>query len=186
MNIQNEDRRVQRSRQMIQSAFIELTVEKGYDKVTVQDIVDRANVGRATFYAHYTDKEDLFTQSIARFFDYLGGELAKENIGKTELLPAYAIFSHVEDHAHIHKAFGATELLHKKFHEQFVSLIENRLEVFAAQGKPIPMPKMVCANYFAGALLALIEWWLEADRPFSAKEMAQMYQKMVQASLPIR
>lgn len=182
--IHREDRRVQRTRQLIENAFIELTIKKGYEKVTVQDIVDRANVGRATFYAHYQDKEDLFARSIQRFFDFLTQELARENIGKTDLLPAEAIFRHVEDHAPIHKGFGATELLRKKFHQQLVSLITDRLEVFAAQGHPVNLPREVCANYFAGALLALIEWWLEEEPHHTAEKMAAMYQQLVRTALP--
>lgn len=54
------DRRVQRTRKVLQEAMVQLIREKGYDAITVQDILDRADVGRATFYAHYQSKEDLF------------------------------------------------------------------------------------------------------------------------------
>jgi len=54
------DRRVQRTRELLQKALIELIRERGYDAVTIQDIVDRANVGRTTFYLHYRSKDELF------------------------------------------------------------------------------------------------------------------------------
>lgn len=179
MKDQQEDRRVQRTRQSIESALIELTVKKGYDKVSVQDIVDHANVGRATFYAHYEDKDDLFTQSIERFFDMISHEINLKNTDKNELLPVLVIFSHMEDHAHIHRAFAASPLLHKKFHHHFVILIKRRLETLRHDDMPID----VLANYLAGALLSLIEWWLSGKTPYSAKEMAQMYQQMVKKAL---
>ena len=50
------DRRVQRTRQLLQDALISMMIEKGYAATTVQDIIGRANVGRATFYAHFADK----------------------------------------------------------------------------------------------------------------------------------
>src|SRR5438067_9876044 len=53
------DRRVQRTRQLLQDALISMMIEKGYAATTVQDIIDRANVGRATFYAHFADKDTL-------------------------------------------------------------------------------------------------------------------------------
>src|SRR5260370_13562381 len=53
------DRRVARTRAMLQKAHISLILEKGYEAVTVEDICDAANVGRSTFYAHYTGKDDL-------------------------------------------------------------------------------------------------------------------------------
>ena len=54
-----EDRRVQRTRALLLSALLDLIVEQGYEEITVQDIVDRANVGRSTFYAHFLDKREL-------------------------------------------------------------------------------------------------------------------------------
>lgn len=56
------DRRVQRTRELLQQALIALIRERGYDAVTIQDIAERANVGRTTFYLHYTSKDDLFLQ----------------------------------------------------------------------------------------------------------------------------
>ena len=67
------DRRVQRTRESLHRALIALMIEKGYDAVTVGDIVDRANVGRSTFYAHYTDKEDLFDSGFKNFSKQLLG-----------------------------------------------------------------------------------------------------------------
>ncbi len=58
------DRRVQRTRQLLQDALVSLIQEKGYEAVTVQDILDQANVGRSTFYAHFRDKEELL---LSRF-----------------------------------------------------------------------------------------------------------------------
>src|SRR5207247_11310009 len=58
------DRRVRRTRQLLQDALIAMVIEKGYDATTVQDIIDRANVGRATFYAHFADKQTLLTSRL--------------------------------------------------------------------------------------------------------------------------
>src|SRR4051812_34005318 len=65
------DRRTQRTREMLQKALIELIGERSYDAITVQEIVDRANVARATFYVHYNSKDDLFIgchEAIVREF----------------------------------------------------------------------------------------------------------------------
>ena len=58
------DRRVRRTRKLLQDAFISLVIEKGYEKTTIQDILDRADVGRSTFYVHYRDKEALLTANF--------------------------------------------------------------------------------------------------------------------------
>ena len=54
------DRRVQRTRELLQKALIELIRERGYEVITIQNIVDRANIGRTTFYLHYNSKDELF------------------------------------------------------------------------------------------------------------------------------
>ena len=59
-----EDRRIQRTRQLLQGALLSLIQEKGFESLSVQDIIDRANVGRATFYAHFQNKEDLLASGI--------------------------------------------------------------------------------------------------------------------------
>src|SRR5713226_7910041 len=53
------DRRITRTRATLQYALNSLILKKGYDAITIQDICDAANVGRSTFYAHYTSKDDL-------------------------------------------------------------------------------------------------------------------------------
>src|SRR5687767_3562998 len=58
------DRRVRRTRRLVQQALVELILEKGYDAVTVTDIIDRADVGRSTFYAHFTDKQDVLFSNL--------------------------------------------------------------------------------------------------------------------------
>lgn len=183
MTIRKEDRRVQRTQQLLENALIELTVEKGYAKVTVQDIVDRANVGRTTFYAHYQDKEELLTRSIEGFFDWLHQELEQTTRGESGLLPALTIFRHVAGYAHVFKAFGATQMLHDQFHQQLVALIEQRLEVLETNGQSVDVPNQVLANYCAGALLALLVWWLEEKTPYSAEDMAGMFERMVSATI---
>jgi AcrR family transcriptional regulator len=60
------DRRVQKTRKFLQEALIELVEEKGYDSITVREILDRADVGRSTFYAHFQDKDDLLNSILDR------------------------------------------------------------------------------------------------------------------------
>ena len=59
------DRRVARTRAMLQQAHISLILEKGYEAITIEDICDKANVGRSTFYAHYTSKDDAASSTCA-------------------------------------------------------------------------------------------------------------------------
>ena len=65
------DRRIVRTRQLLRDSLMSLILEKGYEAVTVQHITDQANLGRATFYLHYKDKEELLVISLESLFDEL-------------------------------------------------------------------------------------------------------------------
>src|SRR5262249_15482692 len=65
------DRRTQRTDQKLTTAMVELITEKRFDDVTVQNLIDRAQVGRSTFYSHYRDKQDLFRKDWERFIEML-------------------------------------------------------------------------------------------------------------------
>ncbi len=67
MGEDKEDRRVARTRQLLRDALVSLILERGYDEVTVQDVLDRANLGRSTFYAHYRNKDDLLFSGFEEF-----------------------------------------------------------------------------------------------------------------------
>src|SRR5512141_2904590 len=71
------DRRVQRTQQLLREALVALILEKGYDAITVQDILDLANMGRSTFYAHYRDKEDLLLSGFQMLFNAFQKEFLK-------------------------------------------------------------------------------------------------------------
>ena len=64
MPARTDDRRIQRTQQLLRGALLSLIQEKGFEALSVQDIIDRANVGRATFYAHFDNKEDLLASGI--------------------------------------------------------------------------------------------------------------------------
>src|SRR3989304_9359430 len=98
------DRRVQRTPERLQKALIELISERGYDAITIQDIVDRANVGRTTFYLHYRNKDDLFMSCHeAIVSEFHSGPLYPHPLSREELLSPEAppgmtsAYRHLED-----------------------------------------------------------------------------------------
>src|SRR5664279_2433284 len=65
------DRRIERTRQLLSKALMDLIVERGYESITIQDITDRANVSRTTFYLHFKDKDELLFASMEKIYDGL-------------------------------------------------------------------------------------------------------------------
>ncbi len=89
------DRRVRRTRATLHRALIELMIEHGYDRVTVQDVLERADVGRSTFYAHYRSKDDLLVVSGT---EYLRAAIAERNSDSVRTL-----FDLAEGHPEVYR-----------------------------------------------------------------------------------
>ncbi len=79
------DRRSQRTRQLLSEALVQLIREKDYNTITVNDIIERANVGRSTFYAHYHDKDDLFLGELDRVIEVLSQRIPRS--GRDSIFP---------------------------------------------------------------------------------------------------
>ena len=110
------DRRVQKTRKLLQDALIELVAEKGYESVSIQEILDTANVGRSTFYAHFQDKDQLLHSILDRLnelFEQHKKQLldVSKNIGNAahtdlthDLSPTLSLFQFVEQNHRFFKA----------------------------------------------------------------------------------
>src|SRR4030095_3323460 len=102
------DRRIQRTRDLLHQALISLMIEKGYEVITVQDIIDRANVGRSTFYAHYVGKQDLLLSGLKNLSKHMlahqRAALAKEGSFREKGFGfSLAFFEHVHSHRDVYQ-----------------------------------------------------------------------------------
>ena len=190
---QREDRRVTRTRRILKDALIALILEKGYSALTVQEILDRADVGRATFYAHYQDKEALLLGVFADLRDALRAGFAGvtpedvarfgEGIGLT--LP---LFAHAAQQRRLYRALlgsrdGAVLLGYLR--DVLAAPLEEHLRVAAASSghSPSPVPVMVAA--YVSAVLGVLVWWLEADAPYTPEEMDRMVERLLSPGMAI-
>ena len=174
------DRRVQRTRDLLQMAMTELISERGYDAITIQDIVDRANVGRTTFYLHYGSKDDLFMschEAVVSQFHF--GQLfphprSREELLSSEVPPGItAAYRHLKEAwTHLYPIFHGKDgsLILRRIRDSSAQEIEGNLRAaFVEADSTIPLD--VLANYLAGAQLALVQWWLEEWR----RDRGQLY-----------
>src|SRR5687767_441176 len=96
--LKKSDRRSRRSRRLIVDALLALMLEKRFDRITVQEIIDRADVGRTTFYAQFRNKEDVLESELERVFGLLHEQhLASAEDSADELLPSLELFRHVQE-----------------------------------------------------------------------------------------
>jgi AcrR family transcriptional regulator len=184
----NTDRRVQRTRELLQQALIELISERRYDSITIQEIVDRANVGRTTFYLHYSGKVELFMschEAIVSEFHF-GPPLSREELLSAEAPPGMtSAYRHLLDaRALLYPIFQGKDslLILRRIRDRSAQEIEACLRAaFAEADSTIPFD--VLANYLAGARIALVQWWLEKRRPHTPANLAQAFHRLQRAAI---
>jgi AcrR family transcriptional regulator len=176
-----EDRRIQRTRQSLINALLKLIEERGYDSLTVNDITEQANVGRATFYLHYEDKEQLLVESLEEMFSQLGGSIdpLSEALGEHNSITATRlVFQHFADHDRLYRVLltekGAAMVFPRLL--KILSQIAEQDVILKDVDRPkTGIPTNFVAYYVAGAVLGLVVWWLNNDRPYSPEQMAAIY-----------
>jgi AcrR family transcriptional regulator len=195
MTITKSDRRVNRTRRQLRAALMALILEKGYDAVTIEDITERADLGRTTFYLHYRDKEELLLESIDTIAEELKAQISQlmeqQPVGDPPFInpdpsnrPIALVFRHAAENADLYHIIlhgeGATktssrlrDVISEAAREFFIKRFPGSLLDIDAK-----MPVEVLTNYFAGSLLAIITWWLESGKPYTAEQMTEMFMKL--------
>ncbi|WP_051367531.1 TetR/AcrR family transcriptional regulator [Hamadaea tsunoensis] len=161
-----EDRRVRRTRRDLAEALVGLVLERGYTRVTVQDILDRADVGRSTFYSHFRDKEALLLSCFDGLRESLAAELAAVDPGRPPAdhrRPSLVVFEHAYAHRRMYEAMcgrpGGT-VVYGHLHRMIADGVRVHLAARPGVGA---VPVEVVAEFYAAALLGLLTWWIGTD-----------------------
>lgn len=171
-----QDRRSQRTRHLLGAALVELIREKGYHTITVSDIIDRANVGRSTFYAHYHDKDALFVGEMDRVIEVLSQRIPGQE--EIPFFPSLELFRHVGEEYELYKALvwsPGIDLLIKHMQKTLSARIEQG---FQESGREFEVPIPILANFIAGSFLTLLKWWLENKMFYSPEQMNDFFKKL--------
>jgi AcrR family transcriptional regulator len=177
------DRRIVRTRGLLRAALLALIAERGYDALRVEDITERANLRRATFYLHYKDKDDLLFAILTETFDALAQEQqhAPDALlgGKAAIDAFLMLFVHAEQYAQLYTTLlqsTAGAAVGRRIREYLAGVI---LPTLTAEGAaPLRLPASILAQYMAGVEFSLVVWWLEQGRPYPAAQMALYAQRL--------
>jgi AcrR family transcriptional regulator len=172
---------------MLSDALVALMMEKRYNAITVQDIIDRADVGRSTFYAHFLDKEALLQHQIAQVVENLGRHMDNA-AGGSRIVPSIELFRHLRDSRPLIHALvrgRAMETTLKTMHAQLCTHIETRLAQRLAPGVSPSVPPALLAHYVAGVLLSLLDWWMERDMSDTPEQMDSYFLQLVGPSVKL-
>ena len=180
------DRRIPRTRAALQHALTSLILKKGYEAITIQDICDEANVGRSTFYAHYTSKDDLKRSG----FEHLRKELvdrqsaaraAPGDIKDRSLAFSLTMFEHARDHIDLYRALvgghGGTVSL-GQIRQILSDLVRNEFPASVGKNSADIVPRELVVQYVVGAYMAVLIWWLDGGAKLPPKRIDAMFRRL--------
>ncbi len=199
MRVKKTDRRVDRTRKALREALFDLIREKNYDQITVEEITERANLGRTTFYLHYKDKEDLLLEDFIDLIDEMVNKVVDKPLQRLKARMAYPttdvsppdlfrpnlkIFQHAARNADLYRLVlqnGGSVEISGRLREVIIKAIQQ-LAIAKQEDRDLEvkfeMPVEVIANFYAGSILGLISWWLDSDMPYTPEEMTLFSQRL--------
>jgi AcrR family transcriptional regulator len=179
---QEHDRRSQRTQQALIDALIALLAVKRYDAITIKDIVNQANVGRSTFYAHYQTKDDLLISGLGRMLDTLLQHMVLRKADRNLKLDTTLLFHHAQGHYELYRTLtwgSGFILLVKDEHAMLSAKLHERLSRLVPENQELSVPLPILCYSMAGALLLLLKWWLDNKMPYPPDRMDEIFQQLV-------
>ena len=164
------------TQRLLGEVLLQLIAEKGYDKIAIKDITDKAKIDRATFYLHFKDKGDLYLKSQQQLIN----ELIEYGRKPNQPYPrATLVFEHMAQHSEVYRVLLNTEeesFFSKHFYEFLIEVLLPLIEE-QVQGnhRSTHADIELLAAYFAGAFCGLARWWLRAGMPHSPEEIGRRY-----------
>lgn len=171
------DRRVTRTRALLQDALIALIPERGYAAITVEDICEKANIGRSTFYTHYAGKDELRSATIDAHLR-LPSDRRPSAADKSPLFAfSLPLFEHAHAFRSLHRVLLACsgDTTHDELRERIRRAVRSELTAKRIGAANVPVEFAV--QFISGAFLAVLAWWVAAKKDLSPAEVDGLFQK---------
>ena len=180
------DRRVQKTKKLLSDALIALIIEKGFESVSIKDIIEKANVGRSTFYTHFEDKEQLLLWGHDTFKKLLTEDVKPLlNESKASCINFNFLYEHIQE-----QRLLISTLLGERggeiAMEQLRKIFVHRITMYFGKKdlwKSEPSLFQITAHAAAAAMIALLVQWMEQEMPFSTDEMAKQSELLLMKML---
>ena len=168
----SQDRRITKTRKAIYTAFLQLLNKKSFETITVQEIIDLADVGRSTFYSHYESKELLLDELCQKLFHHLF-ERAEHLSPQDYLAHIFQHFKKNQDHV--------TSLLLSK-NEYFIRQLRKELEhdVYPMVAEDLQVsypniPSSFLKHFVVTNFIETLTWWLKKGKSYKEDQVVRFY-----------
>ncbi len=179
MQTRRPDRRILRTKNRLKSALLELIARRNYDEITVEEIADLAQIGRSTFYSHFSSKEELLFAG----FDYWVLSLAqplRASASPKRFQFSLPMLHHIRAQKHFFQATverSASGGVRRKTTALIAEVARRELERIEPSREPASREAQ--AHTVAGAFLGLVSWWLASGDRMTAEEADRVFQRLV-------
>ena len=194
---QEPDRRVRRTKRRLKEALAELIAERDYDGITVQDIVDLADVGRSTFYAHFESKEDLLFAGVDRHLMLLV-EMPPPGVSEAEDASRFRFSLPLLLHVRLQRRFFEAAILggsDSRLRQISAGIMTDMVRVEldrlghcvldqAAPGLSPAESRAGSARAVVGAFMGLLDWWLRSADHLPAEAVDEIFQRVARGAIP--
>lgn len=183
------DRRQQKTRTAIFSAFTSLLAEKSYSKITVQEIIDAANVGRTTFYAHFETKDDLLKELCEELFGHIIGSAMDcthtHGLYSDGSAPE-SVFCHLLQHLQENDkniiallSCESSELFLRFFKDSLNELVRSQ---FINQNRKAntDIPEDFLINHISGSFVEMVLWWIKGHRKQTPEDLDRYFRAVIE------
>lgn len=189
--VRAEDRRVRRTKKLLQEALGSLIREKPYDEIVVHEILDRADVGRSTFYMHFRDKDELLASGIRDMLGSMPAPPKAPSSGKPrERLLGFSLPTF--EHIHRHLRTGAARMgsrgravVHEHLRRIVAEWIADDVRMIAP-GRRRPagnVPPDLLVPYVASTFILVLNWWVESRSPLLPSDVDALFRALVMPTL---
>lgn len=186
------DRRQQKTRAAIFAAFSDLLAKKSYDRITVQEIIDAANVGRTTFYAHFAAKEELLQALCEELFGHILGSAADRahthGLYSTAAAPD-SVFCHFLQHLQKNEnnilgllCCESSELFLRYFRDSLRGLVRDQVMAQAVTPR-MDLPEDFLLNHISGSFVEMVLWWVKGGMRQTPEQLDRYFRAVTQPLL---
>jgi AcrR family transcriptional regulator len=185
-----KDRRVQKTQRLLRDALISLVHEKSYDSIAVKEILERANVGRSAFYAHFDDKDALLASGIQQMLHETSSRTLPPSVKRFGKVVGFSlpVFEYVERFrrtADSKMGRKGRSIIHRHLRQVLIETIADDLRGSVQRPQPGPesLPPELLAEYVAATFILVLNWWVESRSTLSPKEADDLFLSMVLPTL---
>lgn len=178
LNMEQEDRRIKRSRNLLLTAFQDLINEKEFQTITVKEVTDRADVGQRTFYRHFENLEDMMLYLVIHRYEVFQERMIPFGNTESNQINGTRLFEYVNEHESFFRV-----LFRSRINDKLIPVLcQNATQaasVLVEMKKENPVLLDMLLNQVISSLFALIEWWLTRDRPYTPQRMGEIYSDLI-------